>query len=982
MEIQTLPSIVELISLADEYREKYLALENQVKQFHPVAMRLGQLLLAARSSLETGGHLDATTFVKSDDNGVLNYAPRVDHHFEAAQSQPDIGTTSEAWKSKIEATQDHEQWTRDFSQAVEVNENSSARSSDSSFHFLTDVRTKAGSLVPKNTVIRRNTAQPTSSGYAPPTVEVEQKKSQILVLSSLFNQTTSQNDSFLKTSSLIKSSSFMRSNSTRSKQGSIRSHQKLPIEQNTSAKNIQMDVGQTASYRVGGNEEALTAEPTPMMQIDEAAQGTIIRNPKSVSINESDQKIQMEKSHDPRHDAVSISIPSSSKNRNLNTPLNILKGKNQHQPSAMTRSRATLAQRMMDAALLSKFDLKGSLASIELAEGAATPEDISLRRHGINPLSSLYVLSQFFFSIIHLTKLWIVPFCLSFESDIPAGYSIFLTVCNVCDIILEFLTPNTRFFNLMQANQDLQLRDWQIYYLTHGFLLDLVTALPLDMLPFNGAHYMLAIRLIRLYKVPPIFLESPIYIQMMKNIQRWLGIGHSASLIFPLMVLFCVFLHIEACAIFLTSRLEGFSNIDIEPYRDASIERQYTWALFASIGNTFPLGYKPARISEQWLVLMFTMVGAGLYAAIVGAVSSFAMGFDASGRLYKQKLDELHEYMTWKDLAPSTRRKILKYYDLKYRGKYFEEATLLNEMNDSLRMEIAIHNCKDLISKVSFLRRQENDGRDELFVGKVASAFEPCYFVTGDIIFTQGQVGMEMYFVVSGTINVLAQGKHVATLNEGAFFGEVALIGNIPRTATVQAAGSCMLYRLTRASFTSILEEFEDVKRTVDGIYRERMARVAAEEEAKKMVIARDLASKVPFLNRAKNDGRDEDFLGRIGHSLVSMLLVNGDVVFAQGDEAGEMYFIKRGSVDIRIQSKTVSSLTDGDFFGELALIANIPRTATAQATATCVIYKLTRESLKKILEEFPDVQEQIDIVYQERFQKFKTDDFQRNGGK
>ncbi|ORY50735.1 hypothetical protein BCR33DRAFT_493388 [Rhizoclosmatium globosum] len=142
---------------------------------------------------------------------------------------------------------------------------------------------------------------------------------------------------------------------------------------------------------------------------------------------------------------------------------------------------------------------------------------------------------------------------------------------------------------------------------------------------------------------------------------------------------------------------------------------------------------------------MFAMTGAGLYAAIVGAVSSLAMGLDASGRLYKQKLDELHEYMRWKDLAPPTRRKILKYYDLKYRGKYFEEATLLNEMNDSLKMEIAIHNCRDLISKVSFLRRQESDGRDELFVGKVASEFLPCYFVAGDIIFTQGQVGMEMY---------------------------------------------------------------------------------------------------------------------------------------------------------------------------------------------------------------------------------------------
>ncbi|KAJ3077985.1 anaphase-promoting complex subunit Hcn1, partial [Rhizoclosmatium hyalinum] len=132
------------------------------------------------------------------------------------------------------------------------------------------------------------------------------------------------------------------------------------------------------------------------------------------------------------------------------------------------------------------------------------------------------------------------------------------------------------------------------------------------------------------------------------------------------------------------------------------------------------------------------------YAVIVGAISSVAVGFDASGRLYKQKLDELREYMRWKDLAPGTRRKVLKYYELKYRGKYFEEAALLNDMNDSLRMEIAAQNCRDLIAKVKFLRRNENDGRDELFVGKVAAEFIPCYYVTGDTIFTQGQAGTEM----------------------------------------------------------------------------------------------------------------------------------------------------------------------------------------------------------------------------------------------
>ncbi|KAJ3380259.1 anaphase-promoting complex subunit Hcn1 [Entophlyctis sp. JEL0112] len=147
------------------------------------------------------------------------------------------------------------------------------------------------------------------------------------------------------------------------------------------------------------------------------------------------------------------------------------------------------------------------------------------------------------------------------------------------------------------------------------------------------------------------------------------------------------------------------------------------------------------------------------------------MGVDASGRLYKQKIDELNDYMRWKDLSEMTRRKVLKYYEIKYRGKYFEEATLLNEMNDSLRMEITTHNCRQLISKVPFLKREVGDGRDELFLGRIAAVLSPCYYVAGDVVITAGDVGSEMFFILAGTVCIIVNGSRVGSLSEGSFFG-------------------------------------------------------------------------------------------------------------------------------------------------------------------------------------------------------------------
>ena len=49
------------------------------------------------------------------------------------------------------------------------------------------------------------------------------------------------------------------------------------------------------------------------------------------------------------------------------------------------------------------------------------------------------------------------------------------------------------------------------------------------------------------------------------------------------------------------------------------------------------------------------------------------MGMDASGKLFKQKMDELNDYMNWKRLNSETRHKVMRYYEIKYRGKFFEE---------------------------------------------------------------------------------------------------------------------------------------------------------------------------------------------------------------------------------------------------------------------------------------------------------------------
>ncbi|KAJ3350672.1 anaphase-promoting complex subunit Hcn1 [Entophlyctis luteolus] len=383
-----------------------------------------------------------------------------------------------------------------------------------------------------------------------------------------------------------------------------------------------------------------------------------------------------------------------------------------------------------------------------------------------------------------------------------------------------------------------------------------------------------------------------------------------------------------------------------------------------SAANVFPVAYHPVDANEQIISVVLMLLGAGLFACVVGSISSIAMGYDASGRLFKQKVDELKEYMTWRSLEPITQRKIMKYFNLKYRGKYFDESSLLNEMNDSLRMEIAVHNCKELISKVPFLRRTQNDGRDDLFAGRIASALQPCYYVAGDVLFLQGEIGNEMFFCLSGKLHVIIGGRRVKMMGEGAFFGEIALISNIPRTATVQAATSCMLYKLTRPAFNSIASTFEDVKKKVEEIYADRMDKIRIEEEARKLTLAKDFVSKLSFLCRREGDGRDDKWIESFVALMVPAFFDAEETIFSEGDNGQDMFIIHSGKVDTYVEGQKVATLTEGDHFGELAMIHTELRRVTVIAATSCVLYKISHVSFMEMLNEFEGMKRLINELF------------------
>ncbi|KAJ3219854.1 hypothetical protein HDU67_009042 [Dinochytrium kinnereticum] len=464
-----------------------------------------------------------------------------------------------------------------------------------------------------------------------------------------------------------------------------------------------------------------------------------------------------------------------------------------------------------------------------LSRDAATYE-------GFHPFSKGLVYWGAVMFLIHMLVLYEVPVIAAFETKLRSSeLSIFLTFAMSMDILINFFT-----LRLVDGVVEPSIMHARLFYLRSGFFFDILSTIPFDIIFKSSIRYSEAFILIRLLytrNIAKISKTNAYLMKLSRWIQKTFRIGVSFMRIFLLGGMLLTFLHIHGCIVFFLGKMTGFTG---ESWRKVSylfqeaVQNQYIWSLFVATANTFPVtGFQPTDPIEQVIGIILAVIGAVLYACLVGTISSFSFGLDSSGRKYKEKIDEVNEYMTYRNLSDSIKKKVRDYFEMKYKGKFFDEEAILREMNDSLRLEIAVHNCQDLIAKVPFLRREMNDGRDEFFMGRIARALKPKYFVKGDIIFEQGWVGNEMYFILNGSVSIIVNQKVVGNLTDGAFFGEVALLGEVPRTATIRASTNTVLYCLERQDFVTIIADYQDMAVRIKQVYEERMVKVKKENEEK-----------------------------------------------------------------------------------------------------------------------------------------------------
>jgi cAMP-dependent protein kinase regulator len=209
-----------------------------------------------------------------------------------------------------------------------------------------------------------------------------------------------------------------------------------------------------------------------------------------------------------------------------------------------------------------------------------------------------------------------------------------------------------------------------------------------------------------------------------------------------------------------------------------------------------------------------------------------------------------------------------------------------------------------------------------------------------DIIIEEGaevnSTDPALFMLESGKADVYKKGTeeasnaspHGAKVTEysqqGATFGELALLYNAPRAATVVAAEQCKMWALDRTSFAAL----------VQGAMQKRHQETEG------------LLSQLDFLKAAVEER------AKLADVIHTETFDAGAVVVTQGGQGNNMYIVKSGKLEAKVDGEVVMSYGHGNYFGELALLSGSSgvRHATVEVVEPSVLLSIDRQAYDRLL--------------------------------
>ncbi|KAE9362196.1 hypothetical protein PF008_g313 [Phytophthora fragariae] len=386
------------------------------------------------------------------------------------------------------------------------------------------------------------------------------------------------------------------------------------------------------------------------------------------------------------------------------------------------------------------------------------------------------------------------------------------------------------------------------FFRSHHFYCAALGLFPLYVVNWmlGSAHryeFLSANKLLRLVGAPATFakLES-------KHLNRTLQLR-----LVKLVIVSLILSHLFGC-IWLNFKGSQNAWMPSPSLKTADPGRQYSALLFWSFGimSHSNSGELPTSLEQCFFAVVVLLVGAFLFAFVIGNISDVVELVDADSRDFNTKLSSLRLLLGHFHLPFAIEEQLKTYFFFQRYHTITQEYLLERCLPPSLLTEIRLVHLQPMIVKVGFLAGMEGS-----VTRMLVAQFVQALTVKDQYVFRLGEEGSDMFFVFTGIVEVLVpletlqrrqsndmklfslgspsrssfrtvfltldptklqakgQLKKVNELTSGSYFGEVSLFTSKPRSAHARSKTSCVLYKLSRRSLELVFERYPEWKRRV-----------------------------------------------------------------------------------------------------------------------------------------------------------------------
>ncbi|XP_069504986.1 voltage-gated delayed rectifier potassium channel KCNH8 isoform X2 [Ambystoma mexicanum] len=400
----------------------------------------------------------------------------------------------------------------------------------------------------------------------------------------------------------------------------------------------------------------------------------------------------------------------------------------------------------------------------------------------------------------------------------------------IIDIILNFRTT----YVSKSGQVIFEAKSICIHYVTTWFVIDLIAALPFDLLyAFNVTvvslvHLLKTIRLLRL-------------LRLLQKLDRYSQ--HSTIVLTLLMSMFALLAHWMACIWYVIGKMEMEENNPLtwdigwlhelgkrleSPYHanntlgGPSLRSAYIASLYFTLSSLTSVGFGNVSAntdSEKIFSICIMLVGALMHALVFGNVTAIIQRMYNRWSLYHTRTKDLKDFIRVHHLPQTLKQRMLEYFQTTWSvNNGIDSNELLKDFPDELRSDITMHLNKEILQLSLFECASRGCLRS------LSLHIKTSFCAPGEYLLRQGDALQAIYLVCSGSMEVLKDGMVLAILGKGDLIGANLSIKDqvIKTNADVKALTYCDLQCIILKGLYEVLDFYpEYAHKFVDDIQQD-----------------------------------------------------------------------------------------------------------------------------------------------------------------